>query len=55
MKELYLIRKMTFVGIYKAMLERPVTIRLLDPPLHEFLPNTDEEFAVLAKEMGQDC
>ena len=42
-----------FVGIYEAMQERPVTIRLLDPPLHEFLPNTDEEFAVIAKEMGK--
>lgn len=46
-------QKDDFVGIYKAMLERPVTIRLLDPPLHEFLPNADEEFAVLAKEMGK--
>lgn len=46
-------QKDDFVEIYKAMLERPVTIRLLDPPLHEFLPNTDEEFAVLAKEMGK--
>ena len=46
-------QKDDFMGIYKAMLERPVTIRLLDPPLHEFLPNTDEEFAVLAKEMGK--
>lgn len=46
-------QKDDFVGIYKAMLERPVTIRLLDPPLHEFLPNTDEEFAVLAREMGK--
>lgn len=42
-----------FVGIYEAMGERPVTIRLLDPPLHEFLPNTDEEFEVIAKEMGR--
>lgn len=42
-----------FIGIYEAMGERPVTIRLLDPPLHEFLPNTDEEFAIIAKEMGK--
>lgn len=42
-----------FVGIYEAMGERPVTIRLLDPPLHEFLPNTDEEFEVIAKQMGK--
>lgn len=42
-----------FVGIYEAMGDRPVTIRLLDPPLHEFLPNTDEEFEIIAKEMGK--
>jgi pyruvate,orthophosphate dikinase len=29
----------------------PVTIRLLDPPLHEFLPHTDEEIEALAKDM----
>lgn len=42
-----------FTGIYEAMGERPVTIRLLDPPLHEFLPHTDEEYAVVAKDMGK--
>ena len=41
-----------FVGIYRAMGDRPVTIRLLDPPLHEFLPENDEDIAALAKEMG---
>ena len=41
-----------FVGIFKEMGERPVTIRYLDPPLHEFLPHTDEEIAHLAKDMG---
>ena len=46
-------QKEDFKGIYKAMEERPVTIRLLDPPLHEFMPNTDEEFEVLAKETGK--
>ena len=46
-------QKEDFKGIYEAMEERPVTIRLLDPPLHEFMPNTDEEFAVLAKETGR--
>ncbi|MDR1093142.1 MAG: pyruvate, phosphate dikinase [Clostridiales bacterium] len=40
-----------FIGIYEAMGERPVTIRFLDPPLHEFLPHTDEDIAALAKEM----
>lgn len=38
-----------FLGIFGAMGDRPVTIRLLDPPLHEFLPHTDEE----AKELAQ--
>ncbi|MCR5610699.1 MAG: pyruvate, phosphate dikinase [Clostridiales bacterium] len=41
-----------FKGIYKAMEERPVTIRFLDPPLHEFLPTKDEDIAALAKTMG---
>jgi len=41
-----------FIGIYKAMKGNPVTIRFLDPPLHEFLPHTDEEITVLAKEMN---
>ncbi|MDR2808418.1 MAG: pyruvate, phosphate dikinase, partial [Spirochaetaceae bacterium] len=37
-----------FVGIFTAMKGRPVTIRLLDPPLHEFVPHTQEEIAELA-------
>ncbi len=41
-----------FEGIYKEMKGNPVTIRLLDPPLHEFLPHTDAEIRELAKEMG---
>ena len=41
-----------FKGIYKAMEGRPVTIRFLDPPLHEFLPTKDEDIAALAKTMG---
>jgi len=40
-----------FKGIFKAMQGRPVTIRLLDPPLHEFLPHTDKELRELAKSM----
>jgi len=40
-----------FEGLYKAMKGYPVTIRLLDPPLHEFLPHEDEEIASLANEM----
>jgi len=38
-----------FEGIFEAMAGLPVTIRLLDPPLHEFLPHTREEIAGLAK------
>jgi len=41
-----------FVGIFRAMAGLPVTIRTLDPPLHEFLPNTEEEIKDLAKKMG---
>ena len=40
-----------FEGIYKAMEGRPVTIRFLDPPLHEFLPTADEDIRELAKDM----
>ncbi|OSA95511.1 UNVERIFIED_ORG: pyruvate, phosphate dikinase [Clostridium botulinum] len=41
-----------FIGIYEALEERPVTIRLLDPPLHEFLPSTDQDIKTLSKEIG---
>lgn len=41
-----------FEGLFKAMDGLPVTIRLLDPPLHEFLPHTDEEIRDLAKDMS---
>lgn len=41
-----------FEGIYEAMEGRPVTIRFLDPPLHEFLPHKDEEIKELAQQMG---
>ncbi len=40
-----------FIGLFEIMGERPVTIRLLDPPLHEFLPKEDEEITEIAKEM----
>ncbi|ACA45776.1 pyruvate, phosphate dikinase [Clostridium botulinum] len=40
-----------FIGIYEAMAEKPVTVRLLDPPLHEFLPKDDEDIKELSKEM----
>ncbi len=41
-----------FEGIYEAMEGRPVTIRFLDPPLHEFLPTDEADIAALAKEMN---
>ncbi|HZQ11217.1 MAG TPA: pyruvate, phosphate dikinase [Pseudolabrys sp.] len=43
-----------FRALFEIMGERPVTIRLLDPPLHEFLPHGDEEIAEVAKAMGAD-
>jgi pyruvate,orthophosphate dikinase len=45
-------QKGDFIGIFKAMHGLPVTIRLLDPPLHEFLPHTDKELQELANDMG---
>src|SRR5262249_37097652 len=41
-----------FVGIFKAMKGLPVTIRLLDPPLHEFLPHRDKDQQALADSLG---
>ena len=41
-----------FKGIYEAMEGRPVTIRLLDPPLHEFLPHEDRDIEALASDLG---
>ena len=52
LNELIPFQKGDFKGIYKAMEGRPVTIRFLDPPLHEFVPTTEEDIAALAKEMG---
>ncbi len=43
-----------FEGIYEAMEGYPVTIRLLDPPLHEFLPHDEEDIVALAAEMNLD-
>ncbi|MDE2284353.1 MAG: pyruvate, phosphate dikinase, partial [Hyphomicrobiales bacterium] len=43
-----------FVELFKTMGSLPVTIRLLDPPLHEFLPHTEEDIAAVAQAMGAD-
>jgi pyruvate,orthophosphate dikinase len=48
LKKILPLQKKDFVGIFKAMGGRPVTIRLLDPPLHEFVPHTKEEIRELA-------
>lgn len=41
--KLFEIQKSDFKGLFKAMKNFPVTIRLLDPPLHEFLPKEESE------------
>ena len=49
--ELMPMQRQDFVEIFKVMEDRPVTIRLLDPPLHEFLPTAVEDIERLAKEL----
>ncbi len=46
------IQRGDFRDMFKVMAGKPVTIRLLDPPLHEFIPHEDEELKKLATEMG---
>ena len=45
-------QKGDFKGLYEVMGERPVTIRLLDPPLHEFLPKTEADINQLSEQFG---
>jgi pyruvate,orthophosphate dikinase len=52
LEELIPFQKNDFKGIYEVMEGRPVTIRFLDPPLHEFVPTADADIEALAKEMG---
>ena len=52
--ELLPMQRKDFFEIYEAMGERPVTVRLLDPPLHEFLPQKDEDIKALAESMDHD-
>ena len=47
-------QRQDFIDLFHAMAGLPVTIRLLDPPLHEFLPHGDDELATLAKSSGMD-
>ena len=44
-----------FVELFSIMRGLPVTIRLLDPPLHEFLPHSEREIEEVAKAMGADA
>ncbi len=44
-----------FKGIFEAMDGKPVTVRLLDPPLHEFVPHSEAEVRALAAELGKDA
>ncbi len=46
------IQRSDFEGIFEAMHDLPVTVRLLDPPLHEFVPHEDENQKEMAREMG---
>ncbi len=52
LKDLLPLQRKDFIGIFKAMAGLPVTIRLLDPPLHEFLPHDAKTQAETAKELG---
>ncbi|MBV9199659.1 MAG: pyruvate, phosphate dikinase, partial [Alphaproteobacteria bacterium] len=52
--ELLPIQREDFTQIFRIMKGLPVTIRLLDPPLHEFLPKTEAEFAEMARLTGRD-
>lgn len=55
LRELLPFQEGDFRGIFKIMGQRPVTIRLLDPPLHEFLPHDPADIAELAKELRMDA
>ena len=52
LKKLLPFQRKDFQGLFRAMEGRPVTIRLLDPPLHEFLPNDDARRAELAQKLN---
>ncbi|MBP1927232.1 pyruvate,orthophosphate dikinase [Sedimentibacter acidaminivorans] len=51
LKEILPMQKNDFKQLYKIMGPRPATIRLLDPPLHEFIPHDEEDIIELSKEM----
>ncbi|MGN1212642.1 MAG: pyruvate, phosphate dikinase [Christensenellales bacterium] len=53
LKKLLVLQREDFVGIFSELKELHATIRLIDPPLHEFLPHTEEEQRILAKATGK--
>jgi pyruvate,orthophosphate dikinase len=55
LKKILPLQRKDFAGIFKAMKGKPVTIRLLDPPLHEFVPHTKAETDELAASLGVDA
>jgi len=52
LKKLLPVQQKDFEGLFESMAGRPVTVRLLDPPLHEFLPNSHDQKDALAKKLG---
>lgn len=54
LKELLPYQKQDFIAIFKVMAGLPVTVRLLDPPLHEFLPHEPDEIERVANDLGVD-
>ncbi len=52
LEKLLPMQRSDFEGLFREMKGYPVTIRFLDPPLHEFLPQAEEDIRALAKEMG---
>ena len=52
LSELLVFQKSDFKAMYEALEGRPMTVRYLDPPLHEFVPTSPEDMEALAKDMG---
>ena len=52
LNELLVFQKADFKAMYETLEGMPMTVRYLDPPLHEFLPTSDEDIAALAEDMG---
>lgn len=55
LEKLLPMQRSDFEGIFRVMHGLPVTVRLLDPPLHEFLPHSDEEMEEVARSSGMDA